>query len=475
MRQTVTIRASRKASILAVGILILSLVITLTTVPSTEAETFSSPRMGKATVTVLDANGNPCPNATIQFNQTTHDFLFGVGMTGPQGNLPYWLFPEFQKIGVNFLMPAILWSSTEPQPGVYTWGITDNYRLAELQQLGYTMDGQLLIFFFDYDWCIPEYLKNMTYNEILEAVDTHVYTVASYYAGIIKYWDINEPADPRSCYFNFTQQQWVEIVRTAGQAIRRADPDARILVNLVVDDHDGWTPHGFLDALVANNVEFDDIGLEIYIGMVPSDENGYPDVNACSEKIHTFDRFNKPVIITEIAIPDTPSQQTQADWLKSFYSMAFQIPSVKSICYYYTVDDGGLTSGLYPDANSPPRLIYYALGDIIKNLTSNGSVTTGTSGDAMIEGYAGDYQLLVNTGDKVSNFTIHINEGEARNVSLNMSPLPTPTPTTTLPTNTPSPNPTASPSQSVTPLIPEFSASIVIVLVPILVSCVLPD
>jgi hypothetical protein len=203
--------------------------------------------------------------------------------------------------------------------------------------------------------------------------------------------------------------------------------------------------------------------------MVPSNENGYPDINACSEKIHTFDRFDKPVIITEIAIPDTPSQQAQANWLKSFYSMAFQIPSVKSICYYYTVDDGGLTSGLYPDANSPPRLIYYALGDTIKNMTSAGFVTTGTSGIATIEGYAGDYQLLVNTGDKTANFTVYINEGEAKNMSLNMPLLPTPTPTATSPINTLSPNPAASPSQSATPLIPEFQASTVIILVSILV------
>lgn len=155
MPHAVNIQKIGWTSVLAISILILSLFIAPTTAPLTGAETFSSPRMGKVTMEVLDADGAPCPNATVQFNQTTHDFLFGVGMTGPQGGLPYWMFPEFQKIGVNFLMPAILWSSTEPQPGVYTWDITDGYRLAELQQLGYTVDGQLLIFFFDYDWCIP--------------------------------------------------------------------------------------------------------------------------------------------------------------------------------------------------------------------------------------------------------------------------------------------------------------------------------
>jgi hypothetical protein len=404
------------------------------------AQTETSPRKGQLNLSLTQSNGNPLSYAMVNYTQESNDFLFGVGMTGPQGPLPNRLFPEFRKMGVNFLMPCILWADTEPTQGLYNWQGCDTYNLTQLQQLGYTNDGQLMIFFFDQDWCMPQYIKNMTFNQLLSAVDSHAYTVASHYAGVISLWDLNEISDPRSNYFNFTQQQWIDIVRTAGQAIKRADPNAKIMINLVIDDHYGWTPQGFLDALNNNHVDYDVIGLEIYNWMVSQDANGYANITECVDKIHTFDRFNKPVIITEIAIPDIPSQTTQADWLTSFYSTISQIPSVKGICYYYTVDDGGLTSGLYPNANSQPRLIYYALGDAIKSMTSSGTSIANEQGTLSVEGYAGNYSIKVTYDGKTYEVTTHITEGEAKNVAFTLpaetTPTPTPTPVPETPTFT---------------------------------------
>jgi endo-1,4-beta-xylanase len=413
------------------------------------ASDIKSPRNGSVTLTLRNADGAPVINSTVNYAQTSHDFLFGVGMSGPGGVLPYELYPDFAKIGVNYVLPLFLWADVEPDPGLYRWNGIDNYRIPDLHQLGFTIQGQLLIFFFDQSWCLPEYVKSMGFDELNQAVYKHVFDVVHQYRGQVTFWTINEPGDPRSSYFKFSQDQWVKIVQSAGQAIRDADPNAQIFVNIVVDDHDGYSPTQFLDALVNQGVAFDAIGLEIYPGMVASDENGYPSIIATQEKILSFARFGKPIIITEIAVPEKPSREAQANWLRSFYEMAVEIPAVKGIVWFYVVDDQGggelATAGLFPDANSAPRPIYQTLADVIRERTTTGTSKTDSNGKVVIEGYAGDYQISVEDGVRTTSFSIHVSEGENSSVILS---APTLTPTVTpLQLNTPTAIMTPQPQQ----------------------------
>ena len=444
------------------------------------ATDIKSPRTGSVRLTLQNADGTMIKNATVNYAQTTHDFLFGVGMSGPRGVFPYELYSDFAKMGVNYILPLFLWAGVEPEPGDYRWNGVKKYRIPDLKQLGFTIHGHLLIFFFDYSWCIPEYIKTMGFDELHQAVYKHVFDVVQQYRGEVAYWTINEPGDPRSSYFKFTQDQWVEIVRSAGRAIRDADPNAKIFINIVVDDHDGYSPHQFLDALVDRGVEFDAIGLEMYPGFVPSDENGYPGIDASQERILSFVRFGKPIIITEIAIPEVPSREAQANWFRSFYTMAFEISAVKGIVWYYVVDDPNFppaaTAGLFPNLDyvpPTPRLIYQALADLIRERTTSGITHSDSNGIVSIEGYAGNYQVAINDNAQDYSLLIHIAEGENRSIIFSVpTATPTPSPTqTSTPTLSPTqtPTPTFSPTTTIIPgLVNQDSSWIVYVFVGVL-------
>jgi hypothetical protein len=443
--------------IVIVSLLVIALLIGIASQPTSAEQLASngqSPRKGNVTITLRDESGTPWSNVSIGYTQITHEFLFGVGTRATRGQLPQKFFAEFRQIGLNSLMPTVSWGLLEPSPGTFDWRYIDRLDPGALQKQGYTFFGHLLIFWREGHPDLPNYLKPYIFDELDRATYTHVSAVVEHYRGVIKYWGINEPNDPRTDYFHLSQSQWIEIMRTAGRAIRAKDPEAKILINLVVDER-VYSPHRFLDALVAHGVEFDVIGLEIYDRMVPSDVNGYPSIGASQSKIESFARFNKPILITEIAVPDRPSTKVQSEWLRSFYAMAYEIPSVQGIFWFYTVDDPFmLGAGLFPNENSDPRPIYNALGEIIQERTTDGTTKTDSRGIMRIEGYAGDYQIQVDDGAQRTSFSIHITERKDNSILL-VAPTPTPTVTpvpTPTHTATATPKPTATPTQEPTSL-----------------------
>ena len=173
--------------------------------------------------------------------------------------------------------------------------------------------------------------------------------------------------------------------------------------------------------------------------------------------LDSYARFQKPIILSEIGVPDKPSAQAQADWLRAFYAMAFEKPNVVGVTWYFVEDDAFLPGGgLFSNVNLPPRPAYQALADVIRERTTTGTTKADSEGVVRIEGYAGDYRIEVSDGARGATFTIHITERKDGTISL---AAPTPTPTITFtPTSTPTvtatpkPTSTATPTQSPSPL-----------------------
>ncbi len=430
--------------------------------PSTQS---TSPRKGGVTLTLRDESGIPWANATIEYSQTTHDFLFGVGMTSPRGRVPSRIYEELRAIGLNYALPYTTWANSEPTEGSYNWRTIDgNYRPAEMKQLGYTLNGHGTIFFNEKPYDFPVYARTWDFEKLKQATAKHVFDLVDHYKGIITYWTLNEPTFSYTDVFKLSKSQWVEITDVVAQSVRKADPKAKIMVNLVPRDHRGigYSPYGFLETLTSQGIEFDVIGIELYpppaFGSVP-DGNGYPSIVPASAMLDSFARFGKPIILSEIGVPDKPSPEAQSEWLGAFYAMAYEKPFVVGITWYFVEDDseGGLGSGagLFPDRSSSPRPVYQALANVIKERTTRGTAKTNSEGMAIIEGYAGDYLLEVSDGTRKASFSIHITERKDGFTSL-AAPTMTPTPTLT-PTHTATPTPestaTATPTQEPTPLL----------------------
>jgi GH35 family endo-1,4-beta-xylanase len=365
-------------------------------------------------------------NATVNYNQTTHDFLFGVGMTSPQGRTPSFIYEELRAAGVNYALPYVTWAITEPTSGSYDWNAVDYlFRPLEMQKLGYTLNGHCLIFLRSSD--LPQYVKSMGFEQLKQAISKHVLTLVSHYRGVMTYWTINEPTFSYSDFFKLSQAQWIEIVDTAVRAVRKADPNAKIMVNVPpVDDPEiRYSPHAILDALVNSGVDFDAIGLELYPFFAKVlDANGYPSVEWASAMLDSFGRYAKPIILSEVGISDKPSQEAQAEWLHAFYAMAFEKPFVTGITWYFVDDDPFMPgAGLFPGPNSLPRPIYHALAEVIQERTTKGTARTDYEGLVRIEGFAGDYLIRVDDALRRASFTVHITEGQDGSYTLVFSRL----------------------------------------------------
>jgi len=390
-----------------------------------------SPRAGSVTIHLQAPDGSPLAGVPVTYTQTTHDFLFGVGMTAPDSAIirqstadamaiPLRKFEDLAHIGVNYALPYVSWHMTEPEPGTFTFEHPDRaYQPTAMRALGYTLNGHCVIHFLDESFNLPAYVRAMSFQQLKAAVSAHVSAVVGRYRGTLQYYTISEPSWPDADPFHLSSAQWVEIVRTASQAIRAADPTAKIMVVVVPLDlpNVGYSATGILDALVKAKVEFDAIGIEVYPFFFEKDRNGYPAIPAVSSRLNDFARFRKPVFISEMGVPDKPSPQAQADWLRSLYAMAFEKPFVAGLAWYFVVDDPFLPgTGLFPDASSPARPVYQAVADVIGQRTTAAATSADRQGTVRIEGYAGDYLMEVGEGAARASVSVHVAEG--RDVSV---------------------------------------------------------
>jgi GH35 family endo-1,4-beta-xylanase len=385
-----------------------------------------SSRKGSAVLMLRDADGKPLVNATVEYIQSTHDFLFGVGMTSPRGRIPPSIYERLKSVGVNYALPFMTWAITEPTNGSYDWNTADYlYRPREMQQLGYTLNGHCMVWFEPHSpWNLPSYVRSMSFKELKQAISRHIFTLVDHYRGVMSYWTVNEPTFSYSDFFALTRTQWVEIISTAIEAVHKADPAAKVMVNVIPADHQeiGYSPHSILDALASQGVGFDVIGLELYsmpgFKYVP-DANGYPSVTWASSMLDSYARYGRPVILSEVGVTETPSPDAQAEWLRAFYSMAFDKTYVHGVTWYFVDDDPFLPgAGLFPTTDSSPRPIYDAMADVIRERTTRGVTHTNTSGVARIDGYAGDYLIKVSDGTVMTSSTVHITDGEVTTLSI---------------------------------------------------------
>ena len=233
-------------------------------------------------------------------------------------------------------------------------------------------------------------------------------------------WTINEPTFPYANTLNFTADQWVQLVHLVVQTIHQADPDAQIMINMWPSDDPGqnYYPVAFLQRLIDEGIDFDVIGIELYPFGVPLDSHDYPDLTWTASRLDTFSTISKPIILSEVGVPYTPSVEAQSQWLYDLYTLAFDKPYMRGVTWYFAADDSFLPGAGLMNDDFTPRPIFYALKNVIASWTTSGTTTTGIDGTAVITGYAGDYRVsMIAPGCSIST-SFHIFEREEHTISL---------------------------------------------------------
>jgi len=402
-------------------------------------------REGNARLTIVDEEGTPILDCAICLQQISHDFLFGVDPMGKYHDFDPRYASLLKEARINYSYIVCTWEGVEPNPGDYQWGVIDDYQNIQAQlDKGFKLMGGLALWFYRGsglgDQFCPEYQDDMPFQELKGNIYDHMYTLASRYKGKINTWEINEQNLPWTNVLNLTWNQKLETYRVFAKAITDANPDANVLYTSCALPYEfnvsklegpeevagGISFPEFLGLVLEQGIHVDIIGLEFYYSGANTDGYAPPglDLVSISDLLDQYSDFGKSIFIRELSAPSTQlpnsswwhrpwDEETQAEYVGRFYTIAFSKPLVQAIGWSYGVSDENsfiITGGLL-DADLNPKLSYFALKNLIDSWTTSGTGITNENGEFEFRGFAGDYDVNIKASSGQSlNTTIHLSE-----------------------------------------------------------------
>jgi hypothetical protein len=403
----------------------------------------------------MDEKGTPLENCVISYQETTHDFIFSAAASQHNEQTEY--IQLLKEAGINCLYMTLLYGDIQPTPGEFTFTNQDMSVDSELSK-GFKLIGNASWFFYRAPWeptsrVCPAYLDDMSFDEVKANVYQFMYAIADRYKGKIDEWEaIFEPALPHMNTYGWSWDQKLEIYTEAVRGIKDANPDA--IIYMKSDYNPSYTafatyqrdkidfqqpaqgiPSPELIPILTKILPLDVIGIHVPNAGV-EDYAGSKfiapalDLVSISELIDQYSQFGKPVLIREHQAPSTQieggnwwhhywDEETQAEYVKDFYTLVFSKPLTCGAGWSTGVVDDeaanfGCMSGGLLNSDLTPKPAYYTLKELISSWTTSGSGQTDQSGEFKLRGFAGDYTVSVQTSDgRIVDSTIHINEQES--------------------------------------------------------------
>jgi GH35 family endo-1,4-beta-xylanase len=253
----------------------------------------------------------------------------------------------------------------EPREGEYNWGIKDNI-VNFLLDNNIKIEGRPLFWF--HPTVTPDWLKNKSFSELKKYVDKHTTDLVTHYGDKVHEWEVINEYHDWANIFNHTPEQITEIVKQACNKTKEVNPKVvRILNNCCL-----WAEYAargrmarmdatrplrnarrFIEDLTTAEVDYDVLGIQIYYP--------YRDLSEIVRMVERFEKFNKPIYITEMGATSGPTNETvfngqmklpsapyewrrpwdeelQADWLEAVYTIYYSRPLIKTINWYDFAD-----------------------------------------------------------------------------------------------------------------------------------------
>lgn len=375
-------------------------------------------RMGAATVTVTDSQGNPLPGATVRVEQASHDFLFGASFAGYQSFGSSAMNAEYERLFsdvFNYATVPFYWSLVEKSQGVYDFPRLDS-QIGWCTSRGIAVKGHALLW--TLDGFTPAWHGS---NPSASAMQGYVQAMLQRYGNSVMAWEIvNEPYNQPGIDMG-NPHVWAKTY----------DPDGLIVVNEYGQFYNGL-PEFFslLDQSMQAGLPVDVVGIQ---GHAPHDMAFR--MTQVKNVLDQYAQLGIDVHITELTPPSdgTPvtgapwfstwDEATQAEYAELLYRTAFAHPAVTAISWWDFSDHGAwIPSGGLVRANLTPKPAYNVLKQLITeewNTSENGQ--TASDGAFYFDGYHGDYTVEVVYNGKTYNATMRVDKGKtnAKLVTLN--------------------------------------------------------
>jgi GH35 family endo-1,4-beta-xylanase len=408
-------------------------------------------RKGNVRILVTDTGGKPIPECRITYNQTGSDFLFGANPLGPDGSYNQAYADLMKNVGINYACVTCRWGRLHPSPGLFDWDNIDNFqKLDALIDDRFYLTGTLSLWTFrnqsvGYDFC-PQYLDNLDFPQLQDAVYEYIHALAGRYENKIDTWELNELNLPWANALNLTIDERIVLAETFSKAVKDANPSAKVLMNssalpIEYNLSDYYifdsvpTPY-FIDLLKTHKVPIDLIGLEFYYSGV-TDENTSQaglDIALISDLLNQYGQYNLPIYIEELSIPSKQvpgsawwhsswNEDTQAEFLVDFYTIAFSKPMTRAINWSWGVSDreSYMAYGGLLDSDLKPKKAYYAMQQLINSWKSTGTGLTNADGSFDFRGYGGYYDIECRSADgRTIKTTLHIYEQNETEINISI-------------------------------------------------------
>ncbi|MCS6569588.1 endo-1,4-beta-xylanase [Curtobacterium flaccumfaciens pv. flaccumfaciens] len=396
-------------------------------------------RFGETTLTVVDAEGNPIPDADITVEQTRHAFAFGnIGFdfielangeaTGEAtGEAAGGANAEAQdEAGTEHLADLytdvfntatlpFYWGRFEPERGA-----PDTARLLTTAQWfrdrGIALKGHPLV----WHTVQPDWLLGLPLDEVEQLQRERIRREVSAFAGTIDTWDAINEVVIMPVFDNGDNaitplaraKGRIPMIQMAFEEARAANPRATLLLN----DFDLSSAYECLiEGVLEAGVQIDAIGLQTHM------HQGYWGEDTMLAMVDRFARYGLPLHLTETSLvsgdlmpahivdlndhqvaswPSTPEGEArQADDIERHYRSLVGHPSVEAITYWGITDAGawlGAPIGLVR-ADGTPKPSYDALRRLVKEEWWLGPTVLRTDdrGRVQVRGFRGDYRVDV--------------------------------------------------------------------------------
>ncbi len=421
-------------------------------------------RKGDMELVLTDENGAPIPGAKIYFTQQSHEFRFGANvfmldeLETEQKNHEY--KKKFADL-FNMATVPFYWKDTEPEKGLtrYEKDSPKVYRrppvdlcLEFCKDYGIEPREHALA----YDRFFPLWLKGADTETVKRELEAHFAEIAARYADKIDtievtnemFWTVNHITE---FYYEPDFVEWC--FKTA----RKYFPGNKLVIN----EAHSFTFEETLDESskyiqqIKNALEIgtpiDAIGTQAHFFYKREQE--YEKTRKMLDPVnmyHDLDRlaaFGKPLQITEVTFPsytwEEENEDIQAEMLEKLYSLWFSHPAMEQIIYWNLVDgyahvwapnreairqsQGNMTIGenIYRGGllrfDMTPKPAYHKLKELLtKTWHTEKSLLTDQDGKVRFRGFYGDYRVLIEADNKVTEKTISLSAKGNKHLALNI-------------------------------------------------------
>ncbi|MBI1337647.1 MAG: hypothetical protein GC164_11870 [Phycisphaera sp.] len=267
----------------------------------------------------------------------------------------------------DFVRLPTPWRALAPEEGDYRWGVLDSWVEWATKSRFPITAGPIVSFDTAVlpDWI---YIWEHDYDTVRDLMYEHCEAIVNRYKGSIQTWVVASGLHVNA-HFGFAFEQLLDLTRMATMVVRKAQPNARIIVEITQpfgeyygQNQRSIPPMMYADLLIQGAINFDAFGLRLLLGQAAPGQYAR-DLMQVSNLLDQFSVWQRPVAVT-VAAPSNPvtelmiaspdpgkpvdancghwrkpwSPVVQSHWLEAMLYITLSKPFVESVTWGELVD-----------------------------------------------------------------------------------------------------------------------------------------